>query len=797
GDQALEFLDVREAALVSVAEALARRALPWQAQLCPRALQDFEVARVRVFHASERKRQGECKARQDELLREKLLGEERSWELFGRAQGRLFEDTLDQIIGCVKRWESDHAAYAAAQAKKQRERLRKVEGLSRQSINAFEQSEADRGLLFRRSSQVDLLWDPVASTSIKEAREEDSRATNALENWSKGYACATAKLDASIWLEAVGAPAFASEEHARWRRGVTEIAREDRSRAEADRTCERRRSSESYSIALQTLWESDRTEKEISEESWNLQGWLSVGSHKLVQQTLRALVRRCHHPYAVRNVLWEARRAAEFAAAARAAAASQLCDDCRGLCKLRRDRRATVRDHKRDLLLVEERRASTEDAERIRIAQDTVERLLGTSAAAKRDEMHAGLQEERTRALAAREAEVDRCGLFREEMEGLQHELDRETERLATSLRERREEEERQIVSEVSLAESSLKEEQARADDRKALLREMILTEREREDRLLSSWLRQQEDEGRKEVRRQLQEARERAVGDRDRWIHGINLSMFETSSTDAAFFRSPRAWKCSSAAPLSGRTVLSSPKTAGKAPLGAMLPSDYFRQTSYTAEGETEVNASDSNHEESRDWAPASSSSRVGIEAHHDGASFSEQEPGMLLTEDDGGGGDGSGGAKAGAAGVAAGTAPERITERKNNKSESSSSNNTNFNARLTTAAQAEHLAAGRRNARLESLACLARQGLEAHWEAFFRDEIERTRMAATAADMTAARWEHHQCQADEMFWAPWRAKDWEPTGLIDGSGVGAVIGAAGQPHGVVAGDGDGATCS
>ncbi len=50
----MEFLDVREAALVSVAEALARRALPWQAQLCPRALQDLEVARVRVSVCGER-----------------------------------------------------------------------------------------------------------------------------------------------------------------------------------------------------------------------------------------------------------------------------------------------------------------------------------------------------------------------------------------------------------------------------------------------------------------------------------------------------------------------------------------------------------------------------------------------------------------------------------------------------------------------------------------------------------------------------------------------------------------------
>lgn len=50
---------------------------------------------------------------------------------------------------------------------------------------------------------------------------------------------------------------------------------------------------------LQTAWESDQMEMAASDKSWNLQGWLSVGSHKLVQQTLRALVRRCSHPYAV------------------------------------------------------------------------------------------------------------------------------------------------------------------------------------------------------------------------------------------------------------------------------------------------------------------------------------------------------------------------------------------------------------------------------------------------------------------------------------------------------------------
>lgn len=54
----------------------------------------------------------------------------------------------------------------------------------------------------------------------------------------------------------------------------------------------------------------------------------------------------------VRSVLWEARQAAEFAAAARAAAASQRAEDSRGLCDIRRDRKKVVRQCKRDLLLV-------------------------------------------------------------------------------------------------------------------------------------------------------------------------------------------------------------------------------------------------------------------------------------------------------------------------------------------------------------------------------------------------------------------------------------------------------------
>lgn len=58
----------------------------------------------------------------------------------------------------------------------------------------------------------------------------------------------------------------------------------------------------------------------------------------------------------MRNVLWEARQAAEFAAAARAAAASQRTVDSRDMGAVRRKRKAAVRKHKRDLRQVNESR---------------------------------------------------------------------------------------------------------------------------------------------------------------------------------------------------------------------------------------------------------------------------------------------------------------------------------------------------------------------------------------------------------------------------------------------------------
>lgn len=90
-----------------------------------------------------------------------------------------------------------------------------------------------------------------------------------------------------------------------------------------------------------------------------------------------------------------------------------------------------------------------------------------------------------------------------------------------------------------------------------------------------------------------------------------------------------------------------------------------------------------------------------------------------------------------------------------------------------VTAAAELESLAARTRSVRLESMAELAKLGSAAHWKEFWRDETERSRMAAAAGGMVAARWAQRQREAANSFWAAWRSREWNtgtvPTGIAE----------------------------
>lgn len=59
------------------------------------------------------------------------------------------------------------------------------------------------------------------------------------------------------------------------------------------------RFSSRYKGIREAVWETYKTNRNVrgeSIEAWGLHGWLSVGTHKLVQQTLKAQISRCMHP---------------------------------------------------------------------------------------------------------------------------------------------------------------------------------------------------------------------------------------------------------------------------------------------------------------------------------------------------------------------------------------------------------------------------------------------------------------------------------------------------------------------
>lgn len=59
------------------------------------------------------------------------------------------------------------------------------------------------------------------------------------------------------------------------------------------------RVSSRYKGIREAVWETYKTNRNVrgeSIEAWSLHGWLSVGTHKLMQQTLKAQISRCMHP---------------------------------------------------------------------------------------------------------------------------------------------------------------------------------------------------------------------------------------------------------------------------------------------------------------------------------------------------------------------------------------------------------------------------------------------------------------------------------------------------------------------
>lgn len=246
-------------------------------------------------------------------------------------------------------------------------------------------------------------------------------------------------------------------------------------------------------------------------------------------------------------------------------------------------------------------------------------------------------------------------------------------------------------------------------------------------DSLLNSWLLRQKQEGDSGVKRELSEARKKLEEGRQRWVHDVIASISEIADLDASFFRSSLACR--------NETAGSSSKDTTNLHGDLRLP-----QTPEGGNVGKQINAESDPKERRTDtfgWAPLC----AGVPTLNGGdASRLEQCCDTVS-----------------------------VAQEKRGSGGGSNNNNNPRRGIATTAVEIETLAAQKRCARLESLADLARQGMSSHWKAFFRDEIERTRMAAAGVDMTAERWVQRQREAAGVMWASWRDREWKSASARD----------------------------
>lgn len=287
---------------------------------------------------------------------------------------------------------------------------------------------------------------------------------------------------------------------------------------------------------------------------------------------------------------------------------------------------------------------------------------------------------------------------------------------------------------------------------------------------LLSSWLLRQKQEGDAAVKREVSEAREILEESRQRWVKSVVASISEISDLDASFFRS--SLSCGSKVATGSGTSTLFTDTANLH--GHLL----LPQTPEGNVGKPACAESDPKERGADTFGWESLCAGVPTLNGGDASRPEQSCDALSVAREEHGSGGGCGNSLAT-------LQPHDTTEGYQNMNNNNHNNN---RGAATTAFEIETLAAQKRCARLESVADLARQGMSAHWKAFFRDEIERTRMAAAGVDMTAERWVQRQREAAGVMWASWRDREWKSASARDTGKDGGEAASTGEGEPAVA---------
>lgn len=346
---------LRLEAMASVSRAILRRALPWQAQMCPRAAQDADNARVNVFLAREAGQSAHHRQHQEEVIggllkREDLIGQEFAAsegeellkhknivgimvEKFTRVAGALVEDVGES--------EASRLSLAAAEDRLQAILCEATIFYRVHEMNAMYLHECMWDPSSHAVQEIERVWEKVAANRASVTVYRQKR---------------TVMEDNFAWLREQGDTARIGKLSEDTKTALMEVFDSEMGRMSEKHRERSGRLRDHFAETGAKLSLADDLERKRATESWRVSTWLGLGSHHYISSMIYSLVGTRTAQEEMRGLLWEAKRAAEHSRATTRALQRARTDELATAARARAGCRVSLRTEKSSLLEKERHR---------------------------------------------------------------------------------------------------------------------------------------------------------------------------------------------------------------------------------------------------------------------------------------------------------------------------------------------------------------------------------------------------------------------------------------------------------
>jgi len=214
--------------LVAQTYRLVHKALPWQAQMCPRAFEDLEATRSKYFSQISNNMLMGYQLKEKELQKAKFSKEKELISLFELEETDLVAkaESYEKATAALIQTEEAGRVYTKEIKEKELRAARRSSLLH--EIDSIEQTILNNSLEFEFSMRSDPTNNPLLSKRGLLTMNQNAQRNNALENVSSLARGSDAREDAYFWLSSAGEAAlvkqFVKDEEARVAKHVDDQA---------------------------------------------------------------------------------------------------------------------------------------------------------------------------------------------------------------------------------------------------------------------------------------------------------------------------------------------------------------------------------------------------------------------------------------------------------------------------------------------------------------------------------------------------------------------------------------------